>query len=112
MQPTSPEEAKYEPFAGQLASLLEDILALGLAYHHKLKQIESAALRCSEDDRARVACYVGAIESMKSAKIQEARLLKNEDDELLRSVSDISKAWRAHSNEEIRMRGARLKKLM
>ena len=104
---------------------------VGIAYHHKLKDIESAALRCTDHDRVRVACHLGSIASLDPTKvsrvsevseamlrveladalIRDAKLHQNQHDELIRSFKDIVEAWRSHPNEEIRMRGLRMRKL-
>ena len=36
---------------------------VGILHYHKLKEIESAALRCTDNGRARVACHLGSIAS-------------------------------------------------
>ena len=48
-----PEGEGGKVFAEQLVSSLKGVMYVGIAYHHKLKDIESAALRCTDDDRVR-----------------------------------------------------------
>ena len=99
-----------------------------IAYHDKLKHIESAVLRCTDDDRVRVACHLASIASLDptevseaseamlqvelaDASIRDAKLHQNQHNELVRSFKDIVEAWRSHLSEEIRMRGRRMRKV-
>lgn len=106
-------------FASQLASELRELLALGIAHHEKLKEIQAAAVRCSPEDRVMVAHYVGRIELQDERRVPENvlrvelaaillsgfKIPRDKGDERRSLVRTMLALWQSSEVEMIRMRG-------
>ncbi len=101
--------------------MLEELEALGVAYHGALKEIHAAGLRCDlEKEKVLVAYTLGTNRdatswgplAMLSVEIAEALFSKaafNAEEEKGR-CREVVETWIACQNEEVRVRGIRFKK--